>query len=377
DGIPVIPRAQMLAELCRFKKTLAVAGSHGKTTTTSMAAAALEAAGARPTMIVGGRLKNVLPAAGLGLGDYMVVEADESDGSFVHLAPLAAVVTNIDDDHLDFHKSMDGLKRSFLDYLHRLPFYGCAVICRDDEGAASILSRVERPVVTYGLHRKADWRARGMRLAGSGSRFEVLKAGRRIAEVALKVPGRHNVLNALAALAAGAYLGFDPRDLARGLEEFLGVGRRLDRLGSAAGVEFVDDYGHHPTEIAATLSALAVGAGSGRASRKKLVVIFQPHRFSRTQLLSERFGPAFRGADFVYVTDIYPAGEKPLPGVSSKLILDSLARSGVACAPFAGAAPLLRELGSGDTLLTLGAGDVRKIGEELLLRLGSVRAGRS
>jgi len=375
EGIPVIPRAQMLAELCRFKKTLAVAGSHGKTTATSMAALALAAAGADPTLIVGGRLKNVRPAAGMGMGDYMVVEADESDGSFVHLSPLAAVVTNIDDDHLDFHKSMDQLKRAFLDYLHRLPFYGCAVICQDDAGAASIVPRVERPVSTYGFDRKAGWRARDVRLFRGGSRFEALHGGRKAAEVSLRVPGRHNVLNALAAMAAGAYLGFEPRDLARGLGEFSGVGRRLDRLGSAGNAEFVDDYGHHPTEIAATLAALRNGAKSRRARRERLVVIFQPHRFSRTKLLAGHFGPAFKGADFVYVTDIYPAGEKPLPGVSSKLILDSLVRSKIDCAAFPGVAPVLESIKSGDTVLTLGAGDVRAVGEELLRRLAAAHPG--
>ncbi|MHB2026612.1 MAG: UDP-N-acetylmuramate--L-alanine ligase [Elusimicrobiota bacterium] len=360
-GVPVIARAQMLAELGRMKKTVAVAGSHGKTTTASMIAAALGAAGAEPTAIIGGRMKNAQAAARPGTGEYLVVEADESDGSFVQLSPLVAVVTNIDDDHLDFHGSMDGLARAFLEYLRRLPFYGRAVLCRDDERTAALASRIERPVFTYGFNRAAEWRPRGVRSSRNGSRFDVVRSGRKQAEVVLSVPGRHNVLNALAALSAGAALGFDPDKLARGLGRFSGVGRRIDSLGQARGAEFVDDYGHHPSEIAATLSAV-----SELWKPRRLVVIFQPHRFSRTRLLAGRFGPAFKAADFVYVTPIYPAGEKPEPGISSKMILDSLARRRVACAPFPGVAEAAASIQDGDLVLTLGAGDVRRIGEDLL-----------
>jgi UDP-N-acetylmuramate--alanine ligase len=329
-----------------------------------MVAMALSAAGARPTMIIGGQLKNIGASARLGVGDYMVAEADESDGSFRFLTPLAAVVTNVDNDHLDYHKSMDNLRQAFVDHLHRLPFYGAAVLCGDDPALRSLFPRIGRPVLSYGISPSNDWTARGARLSRDGSRFDACLNGKRLARVSLRVAGRHNVLNALAALAAGHFLGFEPDRLAEGLSRFAGVSRRLDRLGAAAGVEFIDDYGHHPTEIAATLAAVA-----GLWKARRVVVVFQPHRYSRTKLLAREFGPAFRKADCVLVTDIYGAGEKPLPGVTSRLILDSLRRGGVTCAPFEGAAQAVRQLRAGDLVLTLGAGDVWKIGADLLRRL--------
>jgi len=365
-GVPVILRAQMLAELGRMKKTVTVAGSHGKTTTTAMAAMALSAAGARPTMIVGGQVKNIGAGARLGLGDYLVAEADESDGSFVHLDPLVAVVTNIDSDHLDYHKSMDNLRAAFARHLSRLPFYGAAVLCADDPELCRLRPTLGVPVVSYGFSRRADWQARAVRMDKEGSRYEAFHRGRRAAAVRLRVPGRHNVLNSLAALAAGSFLGFPAAGLVRGLAAFRGVGRRLDRLGAAGGVEFVDDYGHHPTEVRAALGAVA-----SLWKGKRTVVVFQPHRYTRTQLLSADFGPAFRGADLVLVMDIYAAGEAPIPGVSSRLILDSLRRCGVACAPFSGSLDALRQLRRGDVVLTLGAGDVWKTGLDLLRRLQS------
>ncbi len=361
--IPVILRAEMLAELGRMKRTVAVAGSHGKTTTTSMVAMALSSAGARPTMIIGGQLKNIGASARLGVGDYMVAEADESDGSFRFLSPLAAVVTNIDDDHLDYHKSMENLRQAFLDYLHRLPFYGAAVLCGDDPGVREILPGVQRPVLTYGLSRGNDWTARGARLSREGSRFTACLRGRPMARLSLRVAGRHNVLNALAAVAVGHFLGFDLRRLAAGLSRFTGVSRRLDALGAAGGIRFVDDYGHHPTEIAATLRAV-----TGLWKARRTVVIFQPHRYTRTKLLAPRFGPAFSGADFVFVTDVYAAGEKPIPGVTSRLIIDSLKRAGVPCAPLTSAIDAARHIRPGDVVLTLGAGDVWKHGLDLLRR---------
>lgn len=362
-GVPVALRAEMLAELGRMKKTVTVAGSHGKTTTTSLAAMALSAAGAKPTTIVGGKLKNIGGNARLGLGDYLVAEADESDGSFLHLSPLVAVVTNVDNDHLDYHGTMERLKESFLGHLARLPFYGAAVLCADDPVLRSLIPRVDRRVITYGLKPGADWTARGLRLGKDGSRFTVYRFGKKAVTMRLRVPGRHNVLNALGALAAGAFLGFSPVRLAKGLAAFRGVGRRLDRLGSAGGVEFVDDYGHHPTEVAVTLEAVA-----DLWKARRLVVIFQPHRYTRTKLLAGEFGPAFRRADFVWVMEVYAAGEKPLRGVSSRLILDSLKRARVRAAPFPGAAAAARELRPGDVVLTLGAGDVWKTGVDLLKR---------
>jgi UDP-N-acetylmuramate--alanine ligase len=365
-GVPVILRAQMLAELGRMKKTVTVAGSHGKTTTTAMVAMALSAAGAEPTMIVGGQIKNIDSNARLGMGEYLVAEADESDGSFVHLDPLVAVVTNIDNDHLDHHKTMDNLRAAFRQHLARLPFYGAAVLCADDPELANMRPSLQIPVITYGLTRAADWQARNIVMDKEGSRYEAFHHGRRAARIRLRVPGRHNVLNSLAVLAAGGFLGFSISRLARGLAAFRGVGRRLDRLGKAAGVEFVDDYGHHPTEVRA-----AVGAVSKLWKGGRTFVVFQPHRFSRTKLLAGEFGPAFRGADFVFVMDIYPAGEKPMPGVSSRLILDALRQNGVACAPFSRSLDVLRQLRRGDVVLTLGAGDVWKTGMDLLRRLQS------
>ncbi len=363
-GVPVVLRAQMLAELGRMKKTVTVAGSHGKTTTTSLVSMAFKAAGAEPTMIIGGRLKNIRANAKLGIGEYLVAEADESDGSFLFLTPLVAVVTNVDDDHMDHYKTMDALKDAFVAHLQKLPFYGAAVLCADDANLMSLRERVSRRVITFGVDRDADWRAKSVRMTKDGSSCEVFHHGKKALTLRLRVPGKHNVSNALAAIAAGAFLGFDLKRLARGLAEFSGVGRRLDRLGSAAGVEFVDDYGHHPTEIRATIAAVRLWKA------KRVVVVFQPHRFSRTKLLAKDFGPAFKGADRVFVTDIYAAGEKPMKGVTSKLIIDSARKAGVNAVAFPGPAGVASDLRPGDVVLTLGAGDVWKTGLDLLRRRG-------
>ncbi len=362
-GVPVVLRAQMLAELGRMKKTVTIAGSHGKTTTTSLASMALRAAGAEPTMIIGGRLKNIQSNAKLGVGDYLVAEADESDGSFLFLTPLVAIVTNVDDDHMDHYKTMDALKEAFASHLERLPFYGAAVLCADDANLMSLRPRLTRRVITFGFAAGADWRARNARLTKDGSVCEVHRLGRKVLTLKLRVAGRHNVSNALGALAAGSFLGFDLKRLARGLAEFRGVGRRMDRLGSAGGVEFVDDYGHHPTEIRTTLAAVA---GLWKAGR--VIVVFQPHRYSRTKRLAREFGPALKAADYTYVMDVYPAGEKPMRGVGSKLILDSMKKAGASGAAFPGALEVAKQLKPGDVVLTLGAGDVWKVGEDLLRR---------
>jgi UDP-N-acetylmuramate--alanine ligase len=314
-------------------------------------------------VIVGGQLKNIRSNAKLGVGEYLVAEADESDGSFLHLTPLVAVVTNVDDDHMDHYGTMTALKDAFVAHLARLPFYGAAVLCADDPALKALRPRVTRPVVTYGFSPGADWRARSTRLSKDGSVCEVLYKGRKALTLRLRVPGRHNVSNALAALAAGRFLGFDPKRLARGLAEFRGVGRRLDRLGAAGGVEFVDDYGHHPTEIRATLGAVA-----GLWKAKRVVVIFQPHRYSRTKLLAKEFGPALRGAGLVYVTPVYAAGEKPVRGVGPEQIVESARRAGVNAQVFPGPLEAAKQLKAGDVVLTLGAGDVWKIGEDLLRR---------
>jgi UDP-N-acetylmuramate--alanine ligase len=363
-GVPVVARALMLAELGRGKRMVTVAGSHGKTTTTSMVAMALDACGVKPTAIIGGVLKNIGKGARLGTGSYFVAEADESDGSFVHLTPVAAVVTNIDDDHLDFHGSLENLKKAFRTHLERLPFYGAAVLCADDPALRALAKDLARPVVTYGLKSAAQWQARDVKLSREGSTCEVRRGGRRVGTMRLRVPGRHNVLNALGALAAGEFLGLPTAGLLKGLAEFRGVGRRLDRLGSAAGVEFIDDYGHHPTEVAATLDAV-----KGMWPKARLVAVFQPHRYSRTKLLADAFGTAFKQADLVLLTPIYAAGEKSIKGVTSGLILDSLRKAGVRALPIEGSLEAMRQIKRGDVVLTLGAGDVWKLGEDLLRRL--------
>ena len=275
-----------------------------------------------------------------------------------------AVVTNVDDDHMDHYKTMDALKDAFVAHLQKLPFYGAAVLCADDANLMSLRERVSRRVITFGVDRDADWRAKSVRMTKDGSSCEVFHHGKKALTLRLRVPGKHNVSNALAAIAAGAFLGFDLKRLARGLAEFSGVGRRLDRLGSAAGVEFVDDYGHHPTEIRATIAAVRLWKA------KRVVVVFQPHRFSRTKLLAKDFGPAFKGADRVFVTDIYAAGEKPMKGVTSKLIIDSARKAGVNAVAFPGPAGVASDLRPGDVVLTLGAGDVWKTGLDLLRRRG-------
>ncbi len=362
-GVPVIPRAEMLAELARLKKTVTVSGSHGKTTTTSLVGLALAGAGADPTLVVGGQVRNLAANARVGLGEYIVAEADESDGSFLLLSPRVAVVTNIDDDHLDHYGTLENLKRAFVEHLEKLPFYGCAILCADDPGLAEILPRVRKPRRTYGFG-PADYRAAKVRLSASESVFEVRRGGKPLVTVRLAVPGKHNVLNALAAVAGADVLGLDVKKAARGLAEFRGVGRRLETLGRAAGVTFVDDYGHHPTEIRTTLRAVL-----DLLPHERLIVLFQPHRYSRTKMLAREFGAAFRGADMVHVLDIYPAGEKPLPGVTSELILDALRRAKVRGAPFTRALDVAKELRAGDLVLTIGAGDVWKLGEDLRRRL--------
>ncbi len=368
-GIPVVARAEMLAELARLKKTVTVSGSHGKTTTTSMVAMALSAAGADPTMIIGGQLANIGSNARLGTGEYLVAEADESDGSFLRLLPLAAVVTNIDSDHLDFYGDMERLKAAFLEHLHRLPFYGAAVLCADDPVLGGLIRKVQRPIITYGLG-PAEWSAEVSESSSEGLlggvRLRVRHRGKPAGAFRLRVPGRHNASNALAAVAVGAYLGLDLKRVFQGLEEFRGVGRRLERLGEAQGVAFIDDYGHHPTEIRATLKALR-----SAAPRRRIVALFQPHRFSRTQLLHREFGPALKAASKVFVMEVYPAGEAPIPGVDSGLILKSARKAGVDARPFSRAVDLVRELRAGDIVLTLGAGDVWKVGLDLLRRLES------
>lgn len=364
--IPVVARVEMLAELARLKRTIAVSGTHGKTTTTAMIGVAMQAAGMDPTVIVGGQVADLGSNAKLGLGDYLVAEADESDGSFLKLWPLATVVTNIDDDHLEHYGGFEQLKAAFKTHLDRLPFYGAAVLCVDDPELRRIAASLKRPVVSYGFRAGADWRGKRVRSKG-GMRLEVFQGKKKVGSLRLKIAGRHNAQNALAAVAVAGYLGLDLKKVIKGLESFAGVGRRLELLGETHGVSFIDDYGHHPTEVRATLEAMRE-----RFGRRRLVVLFQPHRFSRTKALHREFGKSFGAADCLFVADIYAAGEKPIKGVSAKLIVDAAKRDGVEAGTLPRAVDLACELRPGDVVLTLGAGDIWKVGMDLLRRLRSV-----
>jgi UDP-N-acetylmuramate--alanine ligase len=364
-GIPVIPRAEMLAELMRLKYGIAVGGAHGKTSTTAMIAEVLTHAGLDPTVVIGGRVGKLRSGAKLGFGELMVAEADESDGSFLKIKPTIAVVTNIDREHLDHYRDLAEIQDTFSEFLSRVPFYGAAVVCLDDPNVRDILPRVDRKTITYGLSSDADVEATEVEVKGFESTYVARADGRKLGKVTLALPGRHSIYNSLAAVAVSLELDVPFKRIAEGLAQFRGVDRRLQRRGKALGATVIDDYGHHPTEIAATLAAIREGFGS------RTVVVFQPHRYSRTRALLEEFGGAFFLADRVIVTDIYAAGEKRLNGVSGSSVADALVRHGhpaVTYQPDMAAIPtLLREvLQPGDSLLTLGAGDVWKLGDDLV-----------
>ena len=371
--IPVIPRAEMLAELMRLRVGIAIAGAHGKTTTTSMVALLLEQAGLDPTAVIGGRLSAFGSNARLGRGRYMVAEADESDRSFLKLSPTIAVVTNIDHEHMDAYGSFDRLVEAFGDFADRVPFYGAVIACLDDPAVRDLLPRLRRRVITYGFH--PDAAVRGLDPAGDGlsSRCRVqyqvhgIPAGSGEADLALQVPGRHNLQNALAAVAVGLEIGVPADRMFAALAGFRGAERRYQRRGEAAGVTVVDDYGHHPTEIAAVLRAARDGAPS------RLIAVFQPHRFSRTRDCLDRFGPALAAADRVVLTDIYAAGEPPVDGIT----LDVLA---AAIRPHVGALEVVpsiddvpdavaRQAQPGDLVITLGAGSIAAVGDRILQAL--------
>ncbi len=372
-GVPVIARADMLAELMRMKYGIAVGGAHGKTTTTSLIAAVLARGGLDPTIVVGGRLHALGTNARLGHGQFLVAEADESDGSFLRLSPAVTVITNIDREHLDHYRSLDEVLQAFIYFANRVPFYGVTVLCADDPHTRTILPAVKRRTLLYGTGDDAGVRAVDVRLLPQGSRFGVVAQGRALGEVEIQLPGRHNALNALAAVAVGLEVEVGFGHAAEALASFRGVSRRFEIKGESAGVRVVDDYAHHPTEIAATL----VGA---RPLGKRRLVIFQPHRYSRTQALREEFGGCFGDADHVWVLDVYGAGEKPIDGVSGLTVVESARRQGarhVEHAPDAEAAvtAVVAMACPGDTVLTLGAGDVWKLGEEILRRLRGAGVG--
>ncbi len=372
-GIPVIPRADMLAELMRMKYGIAVAGSHGKTTTTSLVAAVLARGGLDPTIVVGGRLQSIGSNARLGHGQFLVAEADESDGSFLRLSPAVSVITNIDREHLDHYGTLEELRQTFVYFANRVPFYGVSILCADDPQVLEILPRVTKRSLLYGTAPEARVRAVDVRLAAAGSSFGVESEGVPLGRIELALAGRHNVLNALAAVAVGLEIEVGFGHVAEALAAFRGVGRRFETRGEAGGVRVVDDYGHHPTEIRATLAA-ARGTGA------RVLVLFQPHRFTRTALLHREFGACFGDADRVWVLDIYPAGESPMPGVTARTIVQSGAAQGARHLSFAPSAAealdaVCRELRAGDLVLTLGAGDVWRLGDQLLARLRGPAGG--
>jgi len=365
-GVPVIPRAEMLAELGRLKYSVLVAGSHGKTTTTSLISTILAHAGLDPTVVIGGKLNALGTNARLGRGDFMVAEADESDGSFLKLAPTVAVVTNIDREHMDYFRTMKALKGAFLSFMDRVPFYGVAVACIDDENLRGLLPSVSRRVITYGFSEGADLRAINLKKGFMSMEFEALRGAESLGRISLPTPGEHSVLNALAATAVALELQVDIKLVKEALGAFQGIQRRVELKGKARGVSVYDDYGHHPTEIRATLRAMRDSIGKGR-----LAVIFQPHRYSRTKLLMEEFAGSFDDADLLVVMDIYPAGEEPIRGVRTEALLKRMKRKDAFHARSAEDAVdyLEKRLKSGDVALTLGAGDVWKAGELLLERL--------
>jgi UDP-N-acetylmuramate--alanine ligase len=369
--IPVIPRAEMLAELMRLKYGIAVAGAHGKTTTTSMVASVLATAGLDPTFVVGGRVNHAGSNARVGQGDYMVVEADESDRSFLLLAPVVAVVTTIDREHLDQYRSLEEIQAVFLEFVNRVPFYGTVILCLDEPNVQAMIPSVKRPVITYGTTSQADLVISDVKLNGLASEFRLTYRGEDLGIFNLpSPPGIHNVRNAAAAAAVALSLNV-PADLIRaGLEKFSGVGRRFEVKGVYASVTLIDDYGHHPAEIRATLEA-ARGCGY-----KRLLVLFQPHRYTRTQFLWDDFCRAFNDADILVLTEIYAASEHPIEGITGERLAEAISAAGHKNVVFtstmqAGIEFMLREARQGDAILTIGAGSVGRVLDQLAMLLGT------
>jgi len=371
--VPVIPRAEMLAELMRLKYGIAIAGSHGKTTTTSMVATMLDRAGFDPTVVVGGRVNTLGSNARLGRGDFMVVEADESDKSFLKLSPTIAVVTNIDLEHLDFYRDLEEIRSYFISFVNKVPFYGSVIICLDDPNVQTIIPQISRRIMTYGLRAHADISATNtiMSRDNFSSVFTVRRAGEPLGEILLGVPGEHNVCNALAAVAVGIELEMTFDQIRNGLQSYNGTERRFQikgRIGGEnGGVLFVDDYGHHPTEIRATLAA-------AKTSGRRLVVLFQPHRYTRTAALFHDFARSFYDAEVVLLTDIYAASEDPIPEIDAERLAREIERYGHRNASYTGdldhsASKLIETVRPGDLVLTLGAGNVWRAGEDVLERL--------
>jgi len=368
NAIPVIPRAEMLGELMRLKEGIALAGSHGKTTTTSLVATVLRHAGLAPTVVIGGKLNALGSGAESGAGSLLVAEADESDGSFLHLTPAIAVITNIDAEHLDHYRDLTEIKDAFVAFANRVPFYGLVVACLDHPRVQEILPRIEKRTATYGLAAQADYRARNPRLKGLAASFELVRRGERLGEFEVRMPGIHNVLNALATIVVADELQVPHESVREALSTFTGVDRRFTIVGEHGKITIVDDYGHHPAEVEATLEA------AQRAYGRRLVVAFQPHRYTRTHHLFDELSRAFNRADVLLVTDVYAAGEQPIPGADSARLTAAIRAHGHRDAthvPRLSDLPtaLAERLQSGDVVLTLGAGDITRTGRELLTLL--------
>ena len=365
--IPVIQRAEMLAELMRLKKFgIAIAGSHGKTSTTSMVSWMMAQANLDPTIVVGGKVDALGGNAKLGKGEFLVAEADESDGSFLKLSPVLEVVTNIDLEHLDYYENLDQIKQAFLDFIDKIPFYGAAILCLDDENIAELLPTIGKRIITYGLNSQADVYAENVHFKDGRVHFTVSDQSGMLGEVNLAPPGKHNVYNALAAICVGLELEIPFGAIAEALTSYAGVQRRMQKKGEVKGITVVDDYGHHPTEIRATLSAIKAAW-----PEKRLVVLFQPHRYSRTKALFKDFTTAFHQADVLVLTDIYAASEQPIEGVSGESLLAEIERHGQRHTRFIPsvenmAESIMGDIGEEDLVLTLGAGNIVRVGEQLL-----------
>jgi UDP-N-acetylmuramate--alanine ligase len=380
--IPVIPRAEMLAELARLKYGILVAGAHGKTTTTSLISTILAHAGFDPTVIIGGRLKATGSNARLGQGEFLVAEADESDGSFLKLSPTIAVATNIDREHMDFFQSLDSLKDAFRSFLDKIPFYGVSIICIENEHLRDLLPTLHRRYITYGFHSEAEIYAKNIRKGFMSVSFEATYKGKDIGDFDLPLSGEHNVLNSLAAIGVALKLQVDIPIIKEALRRFGGIQRRFEFKGEEKEIKVFDDYGHHPTEIKATLKAAKEGLIHNQASKvesqepRRLFVLFQPHRYTRTKDLMDEFATSFNDADFLILLDVYPAGERQIEGINSVTLFERIKKRGFNNTLYMkdkeeAISHIVSHMQKGDMLLTLGAGDVWKIGDEILHRLRS------
>ncbi len=364
--VPVIRRAEMLAELMRLKYSVLVAGAHGKTTTTSMVSTVLARGGLDPTVVIGGKLNAWGTNAKLGHGDFMVAEADESDGTFLMLPPTIAVVTNIDLEHLDYYRDLDHIQQTFLEFIKKIPFYGQAVLCLEDENIQSILPKIGKRYVTYGFSSQADFQARDVRSKGLSTTYRAFWQGEELGEIEIRIPGRHNVLNSLAAVAVARELDLDWPSIQAGLRDMTGVQRRFQIKGEEKNITVLDDYGHHPTEIRNVLETLA-----NCYPDRRRIVVFQPHRYTRTKALMEQFARCFYHSDVLYLTEIYAASEQPIPGITGSRLAQEIAAHGHHdlhfCSTVAEALERVKTtVAPGDVVMTLGAGSVWQLGEELV-----------